>query len=159
MLPVVRVVVLNWNAAGLTGRCVESLLRTDYPSERLEVVIVDNGSIDGSVPTLQHRFPELRIIENGENLGFAEGCNRALRDLDGVDAVALVNNDATVEPGWLRPLVERLQSDPSVGAVAPKMLLADSFVTVVIQHEGPGRVRVDSVAVDGREVLDRSLPG
>ena len=65
---------------------------------------MDNGSIDGSLEQILDGFADLRIIENGRNLGFAEGCNRAMRDRVGVDHIALVNNDARVEPGWLRPL-------------------------------------------------------
>ena len=159
--PFVRVVVLNWNAAGLTARCVESLLATDYPADRFEVVVVDNGSIDGSVERLSRQFPKVRIVRNGANLGFAEGCNRAMRDLDGVDALALVNNDATVDPGWLSPMVERMGSGPRIGAVAPKILLADTFVTVPLVRVGasPTRARIVSVQVAGRESLGRCLAG
>ncbi|MCB1283509.1 MAG: glycosyltransferase [Microthrixaceae bacterium] len=154
----VRVVVLNWNGAHLTRRCVESLLRTDYPRELLDLVVVDNGSIDGSDVILQQMFPGVRFLQNGANLGFAEGCNRAMRDLDGVDAVALVNNDATVEPGWLLPLVDRLASDDRIGAVAPKMLLDAEFVSVDVHLEdGPGRARVTEVEVDGHSCIGRTI--
>src|SRR5690349_17874083 len=121
--PFVRVVVLNWNAAWYTRRCVESLLRTDHPPDRFEVVIVDNGSVDGSAERLADWFPRLRLVRNGANLGFAEGCNRAMRDRDGVDLVALVNNDATVEPGWLRPLVDALAADDRIGAAGAQLQL------------------------------------
>ncbi len=122
--PSVRVVVLNWNRADLTTNCVRSLLATDHPAGSFEVVIVDNGSVDDSVLTLRSRFPVVRIIENGLNLGFAEGCNRGMRDLDDVDLVALVNNDSEVEPNWLRPLVDAM-ADPAVGAACPKILFLD----------------------------------
>ena len=122
--PSVRVVVLNWNRSDLTTNCVRSLLATDHPAEAFEVVIVDNGSVDDSAIVLRSRFPVVRIVENGVNLGFAEGCNRAMRDLDGIDLVALVNNDSIVEPGWLRPLVAAM-ADPSVGAACPKVLFLD----------------------------------
>lgn len=162
--PFVRVVVLNWNAPGLTRRCVDSLVATEYPADRIEIVIVDNGSIDGSVPLLRRWFPDLRIIENGANLGFAEGCNRAMRDLDAVDAVALVNNDAVVDPGWLAPLVAHL-SDATVGAVAPKLLFATDFVTVEVEvgRRGDGgdgqRAVVTAIEDRGVDILGRSLPG
>lgn len=156
----VRVVVLNWNSAELTRRCVASLLATDYPAEALEIVIVDNGSVDGSVPVLRRLFPTIRIIENGANLGFAEGCNRAMRDLGTVDAVALVNNDATVDPGWLRPLVAALDADAGVGAVAPKLLLATEFVTVSVAVDGTGdRARLVSVVDGAFDVTSRTLAG
>ena len=96
--PRVRVVVLNWNSWWFTRRCLRSLAATDHPADRLEVVLVDNGSIDGSLERLCHEFTGVTVVRNGANLGFAEGCNRAMRDLDGVDMVALVNNDAVVRP-------------------------------------------------------------
>lgn len=155
-LPTVGVVVLNWNAPHLTAACLDALEETDYPSERLQLVCVDNGSLDGSVALLRRRFPHLDLRCNGANLGFAEGCNRAMRDLDGVDAVALVNNDAVVDPGWLRPLVAAL-GDPSVGAVAPKMLLAGDYVEIPL--DAPVGSVVEQVEVDGADVTDRCLPG
>lgn len=181
--PRIRVVVLNWNSSELTRRCVRSLLRTDYPSDRLEIVVVDNGSIDGSVAVLRRLFPDVRILPNDANLGFAEGCNRAMRDLDGVDAVALVNNDATVEPDWLWPLVERMATDESIGAVSPKLLFASPYVTVTVTvqlgdagdagevGEGGGatggsaepaptrRARLVGATVDGLDVTRHVLPG
>lgn len=157
--PRVRVVVLNWNSAEHTRRCVRSLTATEYPADRLEVVVVDNGSVDGSVPVLQTVFPDLRLLENGANLGFAEGCNRALRDTSEFDAVALVNNDATVEPGWLWPLVRTLQDHPDVGAVSPKMLLAAEFMTVVVHAAEHGGALLRSATVDGIDVTAKVLPG
>ena len=104
-MPRVRVVVLNWNSWWFTRRCLAALARTEHPADRLEVVLVDNASVDGSLERLRQEFPDVRIVRNGANLGFAEGCNRAMRDLRGIDMVALVNNDAVVEPGWLAALV------------------------------------------------------
>ena len=75
--PFVRVVVLNWNQAWLTARCVRSVLATDYPPDQLEIVVVDNGSIDGSLERLQHDLERVRFVANDVNLGFAEGCNRS----------------------------------------------------------------------------------
>jgi GT2 family glycosyltransferase/glycosyltransferase involved in cell wall biosynthesis len=156
----VRVVVLNWNSAELTRRCVRSLLATDYPADSFEIVIVDNGSIDGSVAVLRRLFPEVRIVENGANLGFAEGCNRALRDRAGIDAIALVNNDATVDPGWLRPLVAALEADQEVGAVSPKLLFATDFITVAVDVGGEGeRARLVDVRSGGLDLTAKVLSG
>lgn len=156
----VRVVVLNWNAAWLTTRCVRSLLTTEYPQERLEIVVVDNASIDGSLQRLRADLDashclrsdgiRLRFIENEANLGFAEGCNRAMRDLDDVEFVALINNDAVVEPGWLQPLIEALD-DPAVGAAVPKMLLESPFAELTIT----GDAELRAVVVDGVDVTRR----
>jgi len=156
----IRIVVLNWNSAEHTRRCVRSLLATEYPPDAFEIVIVDNGSIDGSVPVLRRLFPTVRMVCNGANLGFAEGCNRAMRDLDGIDAVALVNNDATVEPGWLWPLVQTLVDDDSVGAASPKLLFATDFVTVAVDVGGSGdRVRLVAVHSGSLDLTAKTLPG
>ncbi|HOT11176.1 MAG TPA: DUF6348 family protein [Polyangiaceae bacterium] len=143
----VRVVVLNWNAAWLTARCVRSLQATDYPAERLEIVVVDNASIDGSLARLRADLPGVTFVANEHNYGFAEGNNRALRDLAGVDYVALINNDAVVSPGWLRPLVAALDAEPDVGAAAPKMLLESEFATVRLRGCGT----LTGIEVDGVE--------
>ncbi len=148
--PFVRVVVLNWNSAWFTRRCLDALALTEYPSDRLEVVLVDNGSVDGSLPRLRRWFPDLVVVENGRNLGFAEGCNRAMRDRDGVDAIALVNNDAVVDPGWLRALVDALESDDRIGAVSARLVLEPAFLAVDVHAEGT--VSVERVCTDGAEV-------
>ena len=153
--PRVRVVVLNWNAAWFTRRCLSALEATEYPAERFEVVLVDNGSIDGSLEQLRYAFPKIRVIANETNLGFAEGCNRGMRDLDQVDAVALVNNDAVPEPGWLWPLVKGLQSDPTVGAVAAGLVLEPAFTRVELSLIG-GQAQIESLCIGPIEVLDRA---
>jgi GT2 family glycosyltransferase len=164
-LPLVRVVVVNYNGADLTLDCLRSLLATDWPPERLEVVLVDNASTDGVVDNVRARYRRVRVIESGANLGFGAGCNLALTDPGPVGHVALVNNDATVAPGWLRPLAEALESDPSLGAACPKILFADSFVDVHVESPTrvPGRgdrrqlgVRLSGLRVGGAELLRRA---
>jgi GT2 family glycosyltransferase len=120
----VRVVVLCWNNAGILDRCLRHLLATDWPRQ-LHVVVVDNGSTDGSVDRWSERHPSIELVETGENLGFAGGVNRGLADLGDADAVALVNSDAFVDPGWLTPLVAALDADAGVGAACPKIRFAD----------------------------------
>ncbi len=148
--PFVRVVVLNWNSAWFTRRCVEALQRTEHPADHFEVVVVDNGSVDGSLERLRAWFPDLRIIANGANLGFAEGCNRGMRDRTGVDAVALINNDAVVDPGWLVPLVEALDGDPRIGAASACLVLEPGFIPIDVEAERTVTVR--SVRTDGWDV-------
>ncbi|MEZ5320828.1 MAG: glycosyltransferase [Microthrixaceae bacterium] len=148
-LPNVGVVVLNWNAAWLTARCVRSLRASTYPSPRLRILIVDNASIDGSVPRLRHDLGRVEVLVNEANVGFAEGINRGIRALwDDCDAIALVNNDAVVEPGWLEPLVAALQGDPRLAAAAPKILLEQAFASFGLTGHGV----VESITVDGADV-------
>ena len=156
----VRVVVLNYNGGELVLRCLESLEHLDWPREALEVVLVDNGSRDGSVAAVRRRFPSVCVIEAGRNLGFAAGNNLGLVDLGDADYVALLNNDATVDSGWLVPLVEALEADAGLGATCPKILFAPSFVDVELEAPSfrPGRgdprelsVRASGVEIDGED--------
>ena len=156
----IRVVVLNFNGGADTIRCFEHLRATEWPEEDLELICVDNGSTDGSIEALRSACPEVEIRALGSNTGFPAN-NAALRDLDGVRYVALVNNDAFVEPGWLDPLVQTLDQDLGLGAACPKLLLAPRFAEVaitgpVLVSEGPGGrelcVQLRGCAVDGVDV-------
>jgi GT2 family glycosyltransferase len=120
--PKVRVVVVNFDGGAVTRRCIDALLATRYPADRLEIVVVDNASVDGLNWVLREEYPQVRLIESNTNEGFARGCNLAMRDLDGIDYLSLINNDAIVEPDWLEPLLAAFDG-PKVGAVVPKLLL------------------------------------
>ncbi|MFZ9627786.1 MAG: glycosyltransferase [Ilumatobacteraceae bacterium] len=163
--PMVRVVVINFDGGPITLRCLDSLLATDYPADRLEIVVVDNASVDGLLWVIRDEYPTVRLIVSDVNEGFARGCNLAMRDLDGVDYLALINNDAIVGPNWLHPLLESCSPD-GVGAAVPKLLL--NLETGIVLLEGPvdGSVRgtdgpcavgvgVTSVRYGGRELIDR----
>lgn len=123
--PRVTAVVLNWNGLEDTTACLASLAEADYPS--LEVVVVDNGSTDGSPGLLRQRFPRVALLETGENLGYAGGNNVGLRYAleRGADYVLLLNNDTEVAPGFLRRLVEAAEADPRVGVVGPTIYYYD----------------------------------
>ena len=97
-VPFVRLVVLNWNSGDLLVRCLDSLHRLDWPEERLEVMVIDNASTDGSVAGLTTSHPGVRLVRNASNTGFGAN-NLALADLDGVDQVGLVNPDVVIEIG------------------------------------------------------------
>jgi GT2 family glycosyltransferase len=158
--PAVRLVVLNYNGGALVQRCVAHLEQLDWPRERLDLVVVDNDSSDGSDRELEQRFPKVRLVRSGANLGFPAN-NLALRDLDGVDYVGLVNNDAFVEPGWLSALVDVLEADPKVGAACPKIVLATRFVELRVQSStwrppGDGRdlgVRISGLRAGGDDLF------
>ncbi len=117
--PEVLVIVLNWNNYHYTKPCLESLLRSTYPNMR--VCVVDNGSRRDSVEQMKRDFgTRVTIIENGCNLGFAEGNNVGLRQARGKYSVML-NNDTQVEPGWLEPMVAVMERDETVSACQPKI--------------------------------------
>ncbi len=109
-LPSVSVVVLNYNGLKHLQTCFESLLALDYPRDRLELIMVDNGSSDGSVQFMRERFPTVRVLETGANLGFAAGNNFGAERATG-QYVAFLNNDTRVDPGWLKALVGALAQE------------------------------------------------
>ena len=157
----VRAVVLNYNGGDLTLECLRRLRATEWPAGRFQVVLVDNASSDSVVDTTRDQWPDVRIITSDRNLGFAGGCNLALRDLDDVDAVALVNSDVLVEPRWLAPLARALGHNPKVGAVCPKILFESRFREVELRSGAhrPGRgdqrrlgVRVSGARAGGSDV-------
>jgi GT2 family glycosyltransferase len=119
--PLVTIVLLNWNGKAVTLDCLASLRATRY--ERRRIVVVDNGSTDGSVEIIRRDHPEVELLEMGTNLGFARGANVGMRyALDhGADMLLLLNNDTVVDPDFLRYMVDALKTSPSIGLVAPKI--------------------------------------
>jgi GT2 family glycosyltransferase len=157
--PRVRVVVVNYEGGDLTQRCLDSLEQVDWPSDAIEIVVVDNASRDGSDGLVEGRSG-VRLLRAPSNLGFGGAVNLALAELGDTEYVALVNNDAMVSPGWLRPLVDALDRAPRAGAACPKILFAGTFATVRIETETHQRgrgdhrnvgVRVEGVRIDGRD--------
>jgi len=134
-VPFVRLVVLNWNAGGLLERCLDSLHELDWPPDRLEIVVIDNASTDGSIDGLATSHPRVHLVRNSSNTGFGAN-NLALVDLDGVDQVGLVNPDVVTEPTWLSELSRVLVADPGLGAACPKILLGDGTGPRVVQNTG-----------------------
>ncbi len=128
----VRAIVLNYNGGDAVLSCVGHLLATEWPAADLDVVVVDNASADGSDDRIEERFPDVSVLRTGSNRGFPAN-NVAMHDLDDADFVALINNDAFVSPGWLKPLVEVLEDDPLIGAACPKILFDPAFVELTVR--------------------------
>ncbi|MBI2374139.1 MAG: glycosyltransferase family 2 protein [Deltaproteobacteria bacterium] len=113
------VVVLNWNGKDLLEECLGSLrAQTDRD---FEVMVVDNGSTDGSVEFVRTRFPEARVLALSENHGFAKGNNFGMREVSS-ERIALLNNDTRTDPKWLEELNRALDAHPEVGFCASKIL-------------------------------------
>ncbi len=131
MWPRVSLLVLNWNGRNLLQQYLPSLTQLDYPG-RYEIVLVDNGSADDSLPFVQANFPTIRIIANKENLGFSGGMNRGLQQA-GNDVTIWLNNDVEVRPDWLTELVRPMLADPAVGITGAKLVFGDGRT---LQHAG-----------------------
>ena len=106
-LPRVAIVVLNYDGLRHLDGCFESLGGLDYPDGRFEVILVDNGSTDGSQAHVRAQHPWVRLIENAQNRGFSAACNQGASATD-AEVVVFLNNDMRVEPEWLRELVSPL---------------------------------------------------
>lgn len=123
--PLVIVIVLNWNNALDTIECLRSLRNDAYPNKK--IVVVDNGSTDDSAPRIRAAYPDIELIETGENLGYAEGNNVGIRHALGrqPDYFLVLNNDTELATDFLSQLVAEAESDPSIGVVGPKMYFFD----------------------------------
>lgn len=117
----VSVILVNFRGSDDTIAAVEHLRACDWPKEDLEIVIVENGSGDGSLERLQQAVGNEVIVDAGKNLGFAAGCNTGVAHSSG-DIVAFLNNDARPDSQWIKEAVKALESDPSIGCVASKVL-------------------------------------
>jgi len=131
----VSVVILNWNGRPFLEPCLQSLQAQSF--RNFEVIVVDNGSADGSVELLREQFGWARLIVNEQNRGFAAANNQAIRASD-MPFVATLNNDTRPEPDWLGALVAALEANPEVGSCASKMLFADR----------PGVINSAGIAID-----------
>ncbi|MGB2976858.1 MAG: glycosyltransferase family 2 protein, partial [Phycisphaerae bacterium] len=121
--PAVTALVLNWNGARVVGDCVRSLQVQEYPA--LEVLVVDNASMDGSAEMLEREFPRVRIHHNTANLGFGGGNNSGINRIR-TPYILMCNNDIRLQPDCVHRLVECLEANPEAGAAAPMIVLAAS---------------------------------
>jgi GT2 family glycosyltransferase len=123
--PRVLVIVVHWNGLDETVRCLESLQALAYPAVTL--LVIDNGSTDGSGEALSARFPGLDVLRLSENLFYAGGANRGLRRAlsEGYDHAIIMNNDTEVEPDLVDRLVEVAEGSPRIGLVGPKIVYLD----------------------------------
>jgi len=121
--PRVAVLILTWNRVDELVPCLESFVCNDY--RPCDVVVIDNGSEDESVPTVQRDFPWVKLIQNGTNLGFCRGNNVGLKWAveQGYDYVMLLNSDTKLLPGLISELVSVLDSDPRIGIAGAKNVL------------------------------------
>jgi GT2 family glycosyltransferase len=161
-LPTVAVIVVNLDGAAYLRDCLDSLAAQDYPSERLEVVVVDNGSKDGSVELLSEAYPWARVLAQDSNLGFAPAVDLGVRSVD-TDCVALLNNDMRVAEDWVTELVRLYAPDEGVPCVGGHILSWDGetvdFARAAMNFTGMGlqlgfgRARSSVTVVDGEEIL------
>jgi GT2 family glycosyltransferase len=113
------VVILNWNGRKFLEKFLPTLL--EYSRDEARIIVADNASTDDSVAFVREHFPEAELILNKENGGFAKGYNQALSQVD-AEYFVLLNSDIEVTPGWIRPVIDLMDSDRSIAACQPKIL-------------------------------------
>lgn len=121
-MPKVSVIIPNWNGREHLAVCLRALRRQTFTD--FEVILVDNGSTDGSQDYVCEHFPEVRLVELGENRGFTGACIAGYGAAKG-EYIILLNNDTEADPGWLAALVDAFDRYPNAGSLASKMLLFD----------------------------------
>ena len=117
--PLTYICIINWNDYTNTSECLNSIQRIDYPNYR--VLLIDNGSEDGSGHELKKDYPWVELLENKKNLGFAGGNNVGIRYAihQGAEYIFLLNNDTVVDPQVLETLIDVAASDDRIGIVGP----------------------------------------
>jgi GT2 family glycosyltransferase len=143
------VVVVNWNLRDELHACLTSLVEQSH--RELEVIVVDNGSADGSAELVREQFPQFTLLPETSNLGFAEGCNRGIAVSHG-EWVAMLNNDAVAAPDWAAELVRAAESAPSNLGMLQSLMLFKARPDVInstgigLAHNGGGFDRFEGRA-------------
>jgi len=118
----IAVILVNWNGRNLLPACLQSIFRQTWMPT--EVVVVDNGSTDGSIEYLEQAWSgQLRLVRHAQNLGFTAGVNAGIRATS-AEWIALLNTDAVADPGWLKALMAEVSLRPDMGMFACKIFLA-----------------------------------
>ncbi len=126
--PFVNIFVLNWNGRNLTIDCLKSLEGINYSASK--VYVIDNGSTDDSVSAIRIEFPNIEIIELDQNLGYAGGNNAGFKKVPQSEYSIFLNNDTTVDPDFVLPLIQPLEQNLNVKQTAPKIYYADNPNTI-----------------------------
>jgi GT2 family glycosyltransferase len=146
----IRAVVVNFNGGDEVLVGLRALLASELDAQ-LEVVVVDNASTDGSAERIEAELPAVRVFRSPSgNVGYP-GINQVIRDLSGVDLVAVINPDAVVSPDCLKLLADALAKDPELGAACPLILLDGDYREITVELDGPERASLELLAVHGAD--------
>jgi hypothetical protein len=129
------VIIVTWNSQRFIENCLDSVLR-EVNRMNYEIFIVDNASEDLTVELIQSRFPEITLIKNEKNVGFAAANNQAIHQSTG-ELVLLINPDAVILPGALMKMMAFIEQNPSVGIVGPKILNDDGSIQYTCARKLP----------------------
>lgn len=130
------IIIVNFNTKELLKKCLESIFRVkEHESGRveMEIIVVDNGSTDGSVEAIEARYKDIKILRNEENLGFAKANNQGIKISKG-DYILLLNSDTEVRSGALDKLVQFAEKHPDAGVAGARLLNPDGSIQPSVYH-------------------------
>ena len=124
MNPLVYIIILNWNGRDLALDCIKSLVKVQY--DNYKILVVDNGSTDDSASVIIDMFPKVEILQLDKNIGYAAGNNVGFENIknENPEYVIFLNNDTTVDPNFIEPLVKPLIEDSMMSQTVPKIFYA-----------------------------------
>jgi N-acetylglucosaminyl-diphospho-decaprenol L-rhamnosyltransferase len=131
--PLVSIIIISFNEVELIGKCLSHILAQSY--DNYEVIVYDNASSDGTPDYIAHNFPNIKLIRGVKNIGFGGANNEAAQVANG-KYLAFINDDAYVAPGWLAPLVDILEADPSIGCAGPELMCLEKKDTILCHGNG-----------------------
>ncbi|TAM35870.1 glycosyltransferase family 2 protein [bacterium] len=134
-LPFVTIITVNYNGARYLKSCIEALRNLDYPENRVEIIMVDNCSVDESISFVKDNFPEVAILKNDVN-NYARANNLGINNSKG-EFIAFVNNDVRVDREWLSELVKTMRTDRRAGAAGGKLFFNDHKIQSTGHEEYP----------------------
>lgn len=117
--PLLSILIVNFNGLKFLKTCFDSLRKCAYPNR--EIIFIDNCSTDSSVEFVRRTYPEVKIVQNSENYMFARGNNEGIK-IAGGKYICLLNNDVEVDAGFIEPIIEVFEKDPTIGACQSKLL-------------------------------------
>lgn len=139
----ISVIIPNWNGKKFLTGCLDSLLKDSYG--KVEIIVVDNGSHDGSVEFMESGYPSVKLVKFSENTGFSVAVNAGINASRG-EFIALLNNDTVVDPSWLSEMIKVMKEHPEIGSTGCKMLAYDNHQLLDGAGDGyrrgglPGRI-------------------
>ena len=155
-VPLVSITVLNWNGEQHIHRCLEHVVAQTY--EAIEVIVVDNGSTDGSLERIKEKYPQFAYIENSTNRGYAAGMNQGLAAMHG-DYVIPLCQDVCLDRAFVQEGVQRMLRDPSIGALGGRVFSwkGDQLTSELREREGENYIMRKRFQGDGGNRSDREV--
>lgn len=129
----ISIILVNWNTRDLTLQCIRSIINNN-PDSNYEIIVSDNASSDGSAEAILSQYPDVKVLRNSENYGFAKGNNIAISHANG-DYICLVNTDVEVCSNCLGTLLNYISSDPEIGLIGPKVLNGDGSLQITARKD------------------------